>query len=400
MAEQTGGSHFETLCAEVDVAPESITRPIAMPIVTSAVFDVPSLEAVDDLYEGRAAGFVYTRDGNPNQTVLGALVARLEGAEDGVAAATGMAAIAAAILPGLKQGDRVVAGHDLYGKTAALLRGPLAALGVQTQFLDLTDDAVAERALREPTAVVIVESIANPLLRVPDIARLAELAHGAGGRLVVDNTFATPYHCRPLALGADVVVHSGTKYFGGHSDVTIGVLVADAAFVGQARASLSTFGASASPFDCWLTARGIKTLALRMERASANAQQVAEFLLEQPEVLRVEYPGLAGHEHHARAAAQFQRGFGAMVTFELRGGEAAASRFVRGLQRIRFAPSLADVSTTLSHPAKTSHRGYSAAQREALGISGGLIRLSVGIEHEADITADLCTGLACAAAAT
>src|SRR6185437_6135470 len=311
-----------------------------------------------------------------------------------------MAAIAAAILPGLKQGDRVVAGHDLYGKTAALLRGPLAALGVQTQFLDLTDDAAAEQALREPAAVVVVESIANPRLRVPDIARLAVLAHGAGGRLVVDNTFATPYHCRPLALGADVVVHSGTKYFGGHSDVTIGALVADAAFVGLARATLSTFGASASPFDCWLTARGIKTLALRMERASANAQRVAEFLLKQPEVLRVEYPGLAGHEHHARAAAQFERGFGAMVTFELRGGEAAASRFVRGLQRIRFAPSLADVSTTLSHPAKTSHRGYSAAQREALGISGGLIRLSVGIEHEADITADLCTGLARASAAS
>jgi cystathionine beta-lyase/cystathionine gamma-synthase len=386
-------ARFETLCAEIDAPPPSMTQPLIAPIVTSAVFDVPSLEAVDDLYEGRAEGYVYTRDGNPNQTSLGSLVARLEVAEDGVAAATGMAAIAAALLPGLRQGSRVVASHDLYGKTAVLLRGPLADFGVQAEFVDLADNDEARRALATPAAAVIVESISNPLLRVPDLPLLAELARRVDARLIVDNTFASPYHCRPLLDGAHVVVHSGTKYLGGHSDVTIGVLAADAWFVAQARAALSTFGASASPFDCWLTARGIRTLALRMERASANAQQVAEFLLARPEVLRVEYPGLACHPQHERAKALLSNGYGAMVTFELRGGEEAASRFVRALRRIKFAPSLADASTTLSHPAKTSHRGYSAAQREALGITGGLIRLSVGIEHVDDITDDLDLGL-------
>lgn len=391
--EDAAGPRFETLCAEVDEQPASIAAPLAMPIVTAAVFQLPSLEAIDALYEGRAEGFVYTRDGNPNQTVLGGIVARLERAEAGLATATGMAAIAAALLPGLKQGDRIVASDDLYGRTMSLLRGPLAALGVDTEFADLTSTAAAARALAAPAAAVIVESVSNPLLRVADLPALADLAHAAGARLVVDNTFATPYHCRPLEYGADVVVHSGTKYLGGHSDVTIGVLVGRAEFVQAAQVSVTTFGASASPFDCWLTARGIKTLALRMERASANAAAAAEFLTQQPGVARVEYPGLVEHPQHARAQLLLAHGYGAMVSFELRGGEPAASRFVRALRRIRLAPSLADVSTTISHPAKTSHRGLSAQQREALGITPGLIRLSVGIEHLDDIVADLGRGL-------
>ncbi len=388
-AEELDHRHFDTLCAETEPQPESVTRPLTMPIVTAAVFQVDSLETVDDLYEGRSTGYVYTRDGNPNQTVLGDLVARLEGAEAGLAAASGMAAITAAILPGLKQGDRIVAGHDLYGRTMGMLRGPLAALGVQTTFTDLTDIAAAERTLAEPAAVVIVESISNPLVRVPDLPVLAELAHRAGARLVVDNTFASPYHCRPLALGADVVIHSGTKYLGGHSDVTNGVLVGTTDFVTLARATVVTFGASASPFDCWLTARGIKTLALRMRQSSANALEVSNFLSGRPDVAEVHYPGLPGHLHHERATRLLTNGFSAMAAFELRGGEPAASRFVRALRHIRLAPSLADVSTTISHPAKTSHRGYTAEQREEIGITSGLIRLSVGIEFAGDIIDDL-----------
>jgi len=385
---------FETLCAELEPQPASVTRPLTMPIVTAAVFAADSLETIDDLYEQRASGFVYTRDANPNQVVLAELVARLEGAEAGLAAASGMGAITAALLPGLHAGSRVVAGHDLYGRTMAILRGPLAALGVETQFVDLTDTDAAAAALAQAVDVVIVESISNPLVRVPDIPVLAELAHRAGARLVVDNTFATPYHCLPLALGADVVVHSGTKYLGGHSDVTNGVLVGSAAFMDQARNVVVTFGMSAGPFDCWLTVRGIKTLALRMERASANAQVVAEFLAGRREVVAVHYPGLPSHPHHQRARALLRNGIGAMIAFELRGGEPAASAFVRGLHRIALAPSLADVSTTISHPAKTSHRGYSAEQREEIGIGPGLIRLSVGIEHVDDIVEDLAHGLA------
>ncbi len=388
-AEETEQRRFETLCAEIEPQPESVTRPLTMPIVTAAVFQADSLETVDDLYEGRASGYMYTRDGNPNQSVLGELVARLEGAEAGLAAASGMAAIAAAIMPGLKQGDRIVAGHDLYGRTMGMLRGPLAALGVTTEFVDLTDTDAARQALTDPAAVVMVESVSNPLVRVADMPALAALAHDAGARLVVDNTFASPYHCRPLSLGADVVIHSGTKYLGGHSDVTNGVLVGTAAFVQQARTTIAIFGASASPFDCWLTARGIKTLALRMRQASANAQAVCEFLCGAANVEAVHYPGLSAHPHHERSVRLLQRGFGAMAAFELQGGEATASRFVRNLQHIRLAPSLADVSTTISHPAKTSHRGYGAEEREAIGIYPGLIRLSVGIEHVDDIVSDL-----------
>jgi len=384
---------FATLCAGADKPVPSVTQPLVAPIVTSAVFHIPTLETVDALYEGRAEGFIYTRDGNPNQAALGRLVARLEGAEDGAAAATGMAAVAAAVLDGLKQGDRIVAAHDLYGKSMALLRGPLSGFGVRVDFVDLADNNAARAALAQPAAAVLVESVSNPLLHLPDLPLLAGLAHAAGARLVVDNTFATPYHCTPLAHGADVVVHSGTKYLGGHSDVTIGALAGSAEAMDRARSLLATFGGTASPFDCWLTVRGIKTLALRMERASANALTVARFLASRPEVARVNYPGLETHPHHERACRLLRNGFGAMVTFDLAGGVAAAERFIAALRYIRFAPSLGDVSTTLSHPAKTSHRGYPPEQRERLGITDGLIRLSVGIERVGDIIADLEHGL-------
>jgi len=387
--------HLETVCAEIDQPPPSVTRPAVMPIVASAPFVVDSLETLDDLYEGRAEGFVYSRGGNPNQVVLERLVARLEGAEAGLAAASGMGAIAAALMTGLKAGDRIVASDSLYGPTATLLLGPLAALGVRAVFADLSDSASAERALAEPASIVVVETISNPLLRLVDLPALARLAHAVGAMLVVDNTFATPYHCRPIEFGADVVVHSATKYLGGHSDVTNGVLVGTEEFVSQARATMSAFGAPASPFDCWLTVRGIKTLALRMERSSANAAAVAAYLTGAgQQIVGVYYPGLPSAPQAALACRLLRNGFGAMVSFELAGGEAAASTFVRALRRIRLVPSLGDVSTTLSHPSKTSHRGLGEATREATGIRPGLLRLSVGIEHLDDLIADLELGLA------
>lgn len=386
--------HFETICAEIEAQPASATQPLIMPIVPAAVFAVDSLELLDDIYEGRAAGYIYSRDANPNQTVLEQLVARLEGAEAALACASGMGAIAAALLAGLRAGDRIVASDALYGRTAGLIAGPLTDLGVQAVFVDLTDEATAAKALTRPAAAVIVETISNPLLTVPDLPTLARLAHQAGARLIVDNTFATPYHCRPLRYGADLVVHSGTKYFGGHSDVTNGVIAGSEALIAQARQVMTTFGAPASPFDCWLTVRGIKTLALRMERASANAEQLAAFLAGcERTVAAVHYPGLPSHPQHVRARELLEHGSGAMISFELRGGETAASAFVRGLRNIRLAPSLADVSTTISHPSKTSHRGLGEAARQAAGIRPGLIRLSVGIEHVDDISADLQRGL-------
>ncbi|HTE83302.1 MAG TPA: PLP-dependent aspartate aminotransferase family protein [Dehalococcoidia bacterium] len=388
---------IETLCAEVDPQPASRTRPLAMSIVPSSVFEVDSLETLDAVSEGRAEGYVYTRYGNPNQAALEHLVARLEGGQVGLACASGMGAIAAALLADLRSGSRVVASTALYGPTAALLAGPLTGFGVEAVFVDIADPAAVEAALATPTAAVIVETISNPLLRIPDMRLLARSAHAAGARLIVDNTFASPYHCRPLAYGADVVVHSGTKYLGGHSDVTIGVVTGASEVIDRARAIMTSFGAPASPFDCWLTVRGIKTLALRMERSSANALAIAEYLETQPGVVAaVHYPGLKSHPQHKLAAGLLERGWGAMVSFDLRGGEPAASAFVRGLRRVRLAPSLGDVSTTISHPAKTSHRSLGEEGRRDAGIGLGLIRLSAGIEHRDDIIADLDLGLAAA----
>jgi cystathionine beta-lyase/cystathionine gamma-synthase len=386
--------HFETLCVDTGEPPVSHSQPMAPPIVPSSVFTVESLEQLDAISDGREPGYIYTRYGNPNQAELEQLIARLEGAEAGLACASGMGAIAAALLSTAKPGSRIVASNALYGPTAGLLAGPLAGFGIAPVFVDATNEVEVERALDEATSALLVETISNPLLRVPDLTRLAALAKKSEACLIVDNTFASPYHCRPLAHGAGLVVHSGTKYLGGHSDVTIGVITGDRARIEAARASMAIFGAPASPFDSWLTLRGIKTLALRMERASANALQIAERVATEQAVAAVHYPGLRSHPDHDIAIGTLERGFGAMVSFDLRGGEAAASAFVRGLRRIRLAPSLGDVATTISHPAKTSHRSMGEEARRAAGIGPGLIRLSVGIEYSGDILADLSLGLA------
>jgi cystathionine beta-lyase/cystathionine gamma-synthase len=331
--------------------------------------------------------------------VLEQLVARLEGAEAGLAFASGMGAITAAIMTGLTAGDRIVADASLYGRTAALIAGPLAALGVRPVFADLSDVSVAAQVLAEPTAVVVVESIANPLLDIPDIGGLARLAHDAGARLIVDNTIATPYHCRPLMRGADLVVHSGSKYLGGHSDAISGVLAGSAAVIAGARELMVTLGSPASPFDCWLTARGMKTLALRMAAASANAERVAAFLGGcEGTCTTVRYPGLASHPQHERAQELLERGFGAMLSFELSGGRPAAGRFVRALQQIRLAPSFGDVSTTISSPASVSEKPAAGGARDST-LPPGLLRLSLGAEHPDDIILDLQRGLAAAACA-
>ena len=385
---------FDTLCARTGSASAPLdTPPIAPPIYQTAVFDVGDLDDVDAIYEGRKPGWIYHRDGNPTVRLLEEAVARLEGAEDALATASGMAAISAALLAALAPGDHVVAADLLYGRTLQLLRDGVGRFGVETTFVDPLDLGAVAAALRPATKLIFVETIANPLLRVPDLRALATLAHERGARLMVDHTFASPYLCRPLALGADLVVHSGTKYLGGHSDATSGLLAADRAFVATARRSASTWGAPLAALDAWLTLRGMKTLALRMERACANALAVARFLAAHPAVVATHYPGLEDHPDHAIAAGLFGDEFGAMVSFEVAGGRAGAERFIRAVRHIPFAPSLADVTTTLSHPATTSHRGLPPDERARLGVTDGLIRLSVGIEAADDIIADLERGL-------
>jgi cystathionine gamma-synthase len=297
------------------------------------------------------------------------------------------------LLAALRPGDHVVVARDLYGTTLALLTGPLSRLGITATAAEGATPAAYAAAMRAESRLFLVETVSNPLVRVADIPAIAEIAHAGNALLAVDASFTSPALSRPLSQGADVVLHSATKYISGHSDVTAGVIAGDAATVEPAREARTLFGASCSPFDAWLALRGLRTLALRIERHSSNARQVAEFLRGSPKVRRVFYAGLPDDPDHALAERLLPAGPGGMLAFELEGGRAAVDRFIAALTMIRFAPSLADVATTLSHPASTSHRALSPDDRFALGISDGLVRLSAGIESADDICDDLASGL-------
>ncbi len=392
-------SRFDALCvhAGADIPGlDMATPPISPPIFQSSVFETPDLAVLHRAMNGEPGAYVYSRHANPTVAAFEAAVAALEDAETAVATASGMGAITATLLSRLKAGDGVVTTSALYGNTRQLLDAYLAPLGVAVHHL--TAEAIVAEGVPPGTRIVFTEPISNPLLVVADVPRLAEAAHAVGARLVVDNTFATPFHCRPLALGADVVVHSATKYLGGHGDLVAGVAAGAAALVEPIRRAARVLGANGAPFEAWLALRGLRTLHLRMARHADNAARVAAFLADHPKVRAVHYPGLPGHPTHAAARRILERGFGGMVTFELAAGEAdgraAFERFLGGLATIPFAASLADVGTMLSHPATTSHRDLLAAERMALGIGEGLVRLSCGIEAADDIVADLARGLA------
>jgi cystathionine beta-lyase/cystathionine gamma-synthase len=306
-----------------------------------------------------------------------------------------MAALALALVSQLRSGDHIILGSRLYGKTLGLLAEEAARWGLQSTVVDTCDLAATAKAVTPRTKVLLAETITNPLLRVSDIAALAEIAHRRGAVLLIDNTFASPVVCRPVELGADLVMESLTKIMNGHSDVNLGLLCGPASLWERVPNALSTWGLTAAPFDCWLAARGLATLAVRAERACQNALHIARFL-QQQRVQAVHYPGLEGHPDHALAARQFGNLFGHVVTFTLPGGQAAAEAFITGAQQVPFCPSLGDVSTTLSHPLSTSHRKLSAQEREAQGIFGGTIRLSIGIESADAIVAAIQKGLAAA----
>jgi cystathionine gamma-synthase len=357
-----------------------VTTPLVPPLVPSAVFVARDADHMNGIYEGREQGFTYGREGSPNADLLAAKIAALEGAEGGLITSSGMSAVAAVILGLLKSGDHIVAGNQLYGRTMRLVSQELPRLGFATDLVDATDTAAVERALRPATRILLVEVVSNPLLRVPDIAALAELARARRILLIVDNTFPTPIAFRPLALGAPIAFHSITKMLAGHSDVTLGAVCGSRDLLTPIRDAIVTWGLTGSPFDCWLAERGMNTLELRVARANTNAVALADFLAAQPAVRRVFYPGRADHPDHAVAARLLGNQFGNMVTFELAGGRDVVNRFMRALPSIPFAPTLGDVSTIISHPAVTSHRGLTAEAREALGIVEGTIRVSVGVE--------------------
>jgi cystathionine gamma-synthase len=307
--------------------------------------------------------------------------------------ASGMAAVDL-VLARLKPGELVIAPHDCYGGTYRLLGARRDRGQFDVRFIDQGDEAALSAALEKKPALILIETPSNPLMRVVDISAIARRARAVGARTAVDNTFLSPALQRPIALGADFVIHSTTKYLNGHSDVVGGVVVAAAkADLDELAAWANITGVTGAPFDAYLTLRGLRTLFPRVERQQATAVVVAEFLQADPRVSAVHYPGLTSHPGHAIAKAQ-QAGFGAMLSFELAGGVAAVRRFVEALGLITLAESLGGIETLLAHPATMTHAGMGAEARRAAGISDGLLRLSIGLEAEADLIADLKAGLA------
>jgi cystathionine beta-lyase/cystathionine gamma-synthase len=377
-----------------DPAALGATAPLATPLYQTSVYRLPDLDALDRVIGGDEPGFIYARDAHPNARQLAAQLAALERADWAVICGSGMGAITAAVLTTLRQGGRIVASNRLYGRTTQLFQQELGRFGVHADFVETNDLESVERALATPTGLLFVETLSNPLLRAADLEALVELAHRRGCRLVVDNTFATPELVRPLAVGADLVIESLTKLIGGHSDVTLGLLCGQRDLGTEVAQIISIWGLAANPFDCWLAERGLATLALRARAASANAAALADWLVDQPGVTRVVYPGRADHPDRELAGRLFGRYFGNMLCFELAGGRDAVNRFLRAAPGIPFSPSLGHTSTTCSHPATTSHRHASAEDRARQGISDGLIRLSVGIEDIEEIKKEIGRGLA------
>jgi cystathionine beta-lyase/cystathionine gamma-synthase len=372
-----------TLAVHAGSAPPRAGQPVATPIVQSSTF----------FTEAEPGGEVrYTRYGtNPNHEVLAAKLAALEGAEAALVLGSGMAAISLSLLALAGSGDHVVAQRALYGGTRTLLARELPRLGIAVTFAD--DTAEVERALRPATRALLLELPSNPTLRVPDLPALAALARRRGVPLLVDATFATPVGLRPVEHGATAALHSGTKYLGGHSDVTAGVVAGTAAFVAEVREKLKSFGAVLDPHAAWLLERGLKTLPVRYERQAATALELARWLERHPRVRRVHHPGLPAHPDHERAAALLPLGC-AMLAFVVEGGDEAALALLARLELACVASSLGGVETLVSMPRYTSHAALTPAERAELGIEAGCVRVSVGIEDVADLRRDLERALA------
>ncbi len=388
MAHDLGDYGFGTRAVHGGTEPEPVTGAIMTPVFQTSTYVQPK--------PAEAKVHEYSRTGNPTRDALEAAIATLEGVNDrearGLAFASGMSAIDAVVRL-LDAGDHVVAGDDLYGGTYRLFTKVFARQGLKFTFVDASDPAKVRAALTPDTKLIWLETPTNPLLKVSDIAAVAAVAREAGCWLAVDNTFATPCLQQPLALGADFVVHSTTKYVGGHSDVVGGaVVVRDPALRERLAFVQNAVGAVPAPWDCFLTLRGLKTLHLRMERHCSNAELLAQTLAEHPAVARVHYPGLSTHPGHEVARRQMRR-FGGMVSFELKGGVDAGYRLCMETRLFQLAESLGGVESLIEQPATMTHASVDPAVRRAAGLADGLVRLSVGIEDAEDLRADLLAAL-------
>lgn len=368
-------------------------KPKTTPIYQTSVFTFEDLTALEAYFEQPSQSYIYTRYANPNSDELAAEVNALEGGAGAVVTSSGMSAILTSILIYCQAGDHLLCAEEIYGGSSVLLTQELTRLGIEVTYVPTEDMYDFKHYVRPNTRLYLVETISNPLLRVQDIKRLATGCQENGIKLVVDNTFATPVITRPLELGADMVIHSVTKYLSGHSDVTAGVVVCQEADYARTKQLVMHYGLNLSPFESWLAARGLKTLHLRMKQHASNALALANLLNNHPKVQQVYYPGLADHPQHELATAQGAGLYGGMVSFQIKDELEAVNRFMQALKTVPFAPSLAGVNTSISHPLKTSHRSLAPEQQEKLGITMGLIRLSVGIEELDTLQAELLEAL-------
>jgi cystathionine beta-lyase/cystathionine gamma-synthase len=369
-------------------------RPQAEAISVASVWQMESPETADAALAGKDGVFVYRRDGHPNERSLGKKLAALHGAATASITAQGMSAVGSVALATLEPGAEVWIANELYGKSTQLFSKDLTRWGAKCTLFDPTSEDDLQRLSKSDARLVMIETISNPRLNVPCLESLADITHAVGGKLAVDNTFATHLLCRPIDYGADIVVESLGKQVNGHSDAMVGLVASKDQAVGDAiAATVSTFGMASSPLDCFLTERGLATIAVRMERACANAMQLAE-QLDGLDGIEVDYPGLTTHPQHSKALQQLKGGFGWMVTLHLRPeGDLVMEFFSELGPEIAFVPSLGDVSTTLSHPASTSHRGYSVEERTALGIHDGTVRVSCGIEPAEWLVEKFCSAV-------
>jgi len=399
MADKRNEPGFATLCIHgkkhLDKHEgEKPIRAVSTPIFQSSTFAFENAEHGAAVFRGEDASYVYTRLGNPTTAALETEMAYLEKGEAALALASGMAAATTAVLTCCQTGDHIVAGDTLYGGTHQLFTQTLPRFGIKVTEVPADDPANFAKAITKKTKLIYLETPANPTLVLTDIAAVAAIARDRGIPVLVDNTFCTPYLQNPIDLGADIVLHSATKYIGGHGDTVAGILVGNADWIARARMeTLRDIGGCISPFNAWLLLRGLKTLPVRMDRHMSNAMEVAQFLSYHPKIDRVIYPGLKTHPQHKLAKSQ-QRGFGGMISFMVAGGREAGRVVMDNVELCTLAVSLGDVDTLIEHPATMTHSTYNEEELLKVGIDPAMVRLSVGLENVEDIIADIRQALA------
>ncbi len=381
--------NFSTICIHGAGGADQATGAISTPIYQSSTFAFRDVKEGAEIFAGEKQGYFYTRLGNPTHAALEREMAFLEGGEQAIAVGSGMAAISTTILTLTKSGENIVSSDTVYGGTHDLYTEMLSRIDIEVREVSALRPKNIAEAIDGKTRMVLIETPANPTLSIIDIHECAKICKMHGIPLVVDNTFATPFYQRPVEHGADIVVHSATKYIGGHGDTVGGIIVGSEDFIEEAKNRVvKDLGGIISPFNAWLLLRGLKTLPVRMERHSENGMQIAQYLEGHPKVERVWYPGLRSHPQHELAVEQ-QSGFGGMIAFEVRGGKKAGEILLNSVRLIILSVSLGDVDTLIEHPASMTHSTYSEGDLKKIGVTGGFIRLSVGLEDVDDLIDDL-----------